>query len=219
MKMRSFFFVLLGFLAISVHAQTSLYTHPDFDAIAETHSLIGIVPFDATVKLRPKDMKDISTEQLERMEIAEGENLQNAMYAWFLRRGKQGKLYVRVQDPSTTMAKLTQAGIETADIPDHTPQELCEILGVDALISGTLSTDKPMSEGASAALGVLVGFWGSTNSAVVNMYVHNAADGEVLVNYHKRVVGSLGSNTDQLINVLMRKASRRIAYTKKRKNK
>ena len=115
------------------------------------------------------------------------------------------------------MAKLKKAGIETADISEHTPRELCEILGVDALISGTLNTDKPMSEGASAALGVLLGVWGSTNSAVVNMFVHNAADGEVLVNYHTRVVGALGSNSDQLINVLMRKASRRIAYTKKRK--
>ncbi len=215
--MKSIFIVLLGFLVLPAVAQTSLYTHPEFDAIASGHSVIGIVPFDATVKLRPKHMKEITTEQLERMEIAEGENLQNAMYAWFLRRDKQGKLNVRVQDPATTMAKLKQAGIETGDIPDHTPQELCAILGVDALISGTLSTDKPMSEGASVAIGAIFGVWGSTNSAVVNMYVHNAMDGEVLVNYHKRVQGSLGSNTDQLINVLMRKASRRIAYTKKRK--
>lgn len=211
------FVALLGILTFPVLGQTSLYTHPDFDAIAESHKIIGIVPFDATVKLRPKDMKDISTEQLERMELAEGEGIQSAMYAWFLRRDKQGKLHVKVQDPATTIAKLKQAGIEIADIPDHTPQELCQLLGVDALISGTLSTDKPMSEGASAALGVLLGVWGSTNSALVNMFVHNAADGEVLVNYHKRVQGSLGSNNDQLINVLMRKASRRIAYTKKRK--
>ena len=71
-----------------------------------------------------------------------------------------------------------------------------------------------MSEGASAVFGVLIGFWGSTNSAVVNMSVHNAADGVLLWNYNKKVRGSLGSGPEDLINILMRKASRRLSYTK-----
>ncbi len=84
---------------------------------------------------------------------------------------------------------------------------------VDAVVMGEFETDKPMSEGASVALGLLVGFWGSTNKAVLNLFIYNATDGEMLVNYHKGVNGSLGTNTDDLINKLMRKASRRIAYT------
>ena len=92
--------------------------------------------------------------------------------------------------------------------------ELAEILGVDAIISGNYETDKPMSEGASVALGLLIGFWGSTNNATVNMSVHNAKDGILLWNYNKKVSGSIGSSPDDLINRLMRKASRRLAYTK-----
>ena len=46
------------------------------------------------------------------------------------------------------------------------------------------------------------------------MSVNNAGTGELLWNYNKRVSGSLGSSNDQLINTLMRKASRRLAYTK-----
>ena len=92
-----------------------------------------------------------------------------------------------------------------------------KILGVDAIISGTYETNKPMSEGASVALGLLIGFWGSTNSAVVNMNVHNANDGVLLWNYNKKVRGSLGSSPEDLINKLMRKASRRLSYTKKKK--
>ncbi len=92
--------------------------------------------------------------------------------------------------------------------------EIAEILGVDAVISGDYETDKPMSEGASVALGLLVGFWGSTNNALINMSVHNAKDGVLLWNYNKKVRGSLGSSPEDLINVLMRKASRRLAYTK-----
>ena len=46
------------------------------------------------------------------------------------------------------------------------------------------------------------------------MSVHNAQDGILLWNYNKKVRGSLGSSPEDLINILMRKASRRLAYTK-----
>jgi hypothetical protein len=71
-----------------------------------------------------------------------------------------------------------------------------------------------MSEGASLVLGALFGFWGSTNKAVINLSIHNGTDGELLINYNKGVSGSLGSSTEDLINTLMRKASRRISYSK-----
>ena len=48
----------------------------------------------------------------------------------------------------------------------------------------------------------------------MNMNINNSGDGELLWNYNKKVSGSFGSNSDDLINVLMRKASRRLAYTK-----
>jgi hypothetical protein len=71
-----------------------------------------------------------------------------------------------------------------------------------------------MSEGASVALALLVGFYGSTNKAVINMYIYNAEDGLLLANYNKGISGSMGSSTEDLINVLMRKASRRLSYSK-----
>ena len=90
------------------------------------------------------------------------------------------------------------------------------MLGVDAIITGNYETSKPMSEGASVALGLLIGFWGTTNSATINMSVHNATDGVLLWNYNKKVRGSIGSSSNDLINKLMRKASRRLSYTKKK---
>lgn len=97
---------------------------------------------------------------------------------------------------------------------EYTSDEIAKILEVDAVIMGDYETNKPMSEGASVALGLLIGFWGSTNSATVNMSVYNGIDGVLLWNYNKKVSGSLGSSPEDLINILMRKASRRLAYTK-----
>lgn len=131
------------------------------------------------------------------------------------KKKKRGKLLkLEVQDPKTTNALLAKQEIDYNNLNEFTPQELATILGVDAIITGDYETDKPMSEGASVALGLLVGFWGATNNAVINMSVHNAVDGVLLWNYNKKVRGSIGSSPDDLINILMRKASRRLAYTK-----
>lgn len=200
-------------LACLTYAQTHLYENPDFDRLTASHEIIAIVPFKASVTLRPKQMKDITPEQLQRMEESEGLSIQSAMYSWFLKRDKRQKLKVKVQDPNTTNALLRRNNISAASIADYTPDELAEILGVDAVIMGTFETNKPMSEGASVALGMLVGFYGSTNKAIINLSIYNAEQGELLVNYNKAVAGSIGSSTEDLINILMRKASRRISYT------
>ena len=136
------------------------------------------------------------------------------MYSWFLKRKKRGKLKDDVQNPATTNAKLKKAGVTLENYENYTPSELAKIFELDSIIMGTFETNKPMSEGAPIALGLLVDFWGATNSATINLSIYNATDGELLVNYNKKVRGSIGSDNDDLVNIVMRKASRRIAYTK-----
>ncbi len=51
-------------------------------------------------------------------------------------------------------------------------------------------------------------------NTVMNLFIYNPIDGELMLNYNKGVSGSLGSSSEDLINVLMRKASRRIIYSK-----
>ena len=71
-----------------------------------------------------------------------------------------------------------------------------------------------MSTGAAIGLMVLTGGFFSTNSAVMNMNFMSTVDDELVVNYHKKVKGSIGSDAQDLINKLMRKVSRRIPYTR-----
>ena len=201
----------VSFLDQQQVAQTKLFEHPNFETIAKDHKSIAILPFSAKVSLRPKQMKEITPEQLKDMEFGEGRAIQNSMYTWFLNRQKRGKLLIEVQDPGKTNALLLKNDI--TDLARYTPEELAKLLEVDAIITGHFETDKPLSDGASIALGLIVGFWGTTNAATINMSVKNGSDGQLLWNYNKRVAGSLGSSTDTLINTLMRKASRRLAYT------
>src|SRR5690606_39160647 len=158
--------ILLFTFIVNLNAQTHHYKKPEFDKISESHRIIGIVPFKTKVKLRPKQMKDMTTEQFERLEKAEGEGIQTALYSWFLKRKKRGDMTtVEIQDSRTTTAILNKNDINYTNITNYTPQEIAKILGVDSVISGDFETNKPMSEGASIAL-AFFGVWGSTNSAV-----------------------------------------------------
>lgn len=207
--------LLITFLIISASsiAQTHLYEHPKFEEITANHKVIGILPFKTSITLRPKDMKSMTNEQIIKMEEDEGMSIQSAMYSWFLKREKRESLKVSVLDPITANAKLKRMGVTQSNFADYTPDELANILEVDAVIMGTFDTNKPMSEGASVALGLLIGVYGPTNKAVINLSIYNATDGVLIANYNKGISGSMGSSTEDLINILMRKASRRISYT------
>lgn len=211
-KLLSFIF-LFSFLASS-NAQTKLYVHPDADTYVTNTKTIAILPLKVQVKLRPKELKDFTPEQIVEMGKNEALDIQKAMYSWFLTRKKRGTLLVGVQNPTRTNALLKKAGIDIHNYDDMLPSELGEILGVETIITGSYETDKPMSNGAAIGLAVLTGGMFATNAATMNMDFMSTTDDELVVNYLKKVKGSLGSNAEDLINVLMRKVSRRIPYTK-----
>jgi len=198
----------------TIKAQTKLYVHSDAKTYVANTKTIAILPLNVQVKLRPKQLKDFTPEQIIDMGKNEAIDIQNAMYTWFLTRKKRGTLLVDVQSPKRTNALLKKKGIDIHSYDEYLPSELGEILGADAIITGSYETSKPMSNGAAIGLAVLTGGMFATNSATINMDITNTSDDELVVNYLKKIKGTLGSDAQDLINVLMRKVSRRIPYTK-----
>lgn len=203
-----FFFTSLSF------SQTKLYVHPDASTYSKNTQTIALLPLTVEVKLRPKKMKSLTVEQIVKMEKSESLDIQKGMHSWFLTRKKRGSFSKTIQSPMRTNALLKKAGIDIHKTADYLPSELGKILGVDCVVTGSFETNKPMSDGASIALGVLFGGFGATSSAVCNIDFYDTRDDELIVNYLKKIKGSLGSDSQDLINILMRKLTRRIPYTK-----
>lgn len=204
--------ILTLFITSALFAQTKLYVHPDAKQYVSNTKTIAILPLDTSVKLRPKELKNFTQEQIVEMENAQSLSIQKAMYSWFLTRKKRGELLVDVQNPTVTNSLLKKAGIDALKAYEEMPQDICNLLGVEAIVTGNFSTNKPMSNAAALGL-ALFGIGGATQNATANLdFIHN--DNEVVVNYLKNIKGGLGSSSDDLINILMRKASRRIPYTK-----
>jgi hypothetical protein len=209
--MRNLFTILISSFFFYSSAQTKLYVSPEADEYVAATKTIAIVPLKVEIKMRPKQLKDFTSEQITDMELDEAYNIQKSMYSWFLNKKKKGKLLVNIQSPKKTNKLLKDAGIDPNISHEELASDLSGILGVEAIITGTFETNKPMSNAAAIGL-ALLGVGGATQNVTLNLDIIHKDD-EIVVNYLKNMKGGLGSSTDDIINVLMRKTARRIPYT------
>lgn len=118
-----------------------------------------------------------------------------------------------------TNARLRESNLSAADLRARSPQELARVLGVDAVLTTTIRTTKPMSAGAAVALAAVsaaitgVGVFGSTNEANISASILEGSEGKLLWKYDYVAAGSLFSSPDDVVDALMRNASKRFPYT------
>jgi hypothetical protein len=214
MLMRQFLWV--AFLAVLVSScGPTIYKADQFSAVASKHKIVAILPSDVNITLRPNEMKKTSPEQLAKNEESTGYAMQDKLYGWFLKRQNKFHYTVKFQDVMETNSQLNKAGISYADLRTKSRKELAQLLGVDAVISSNVRMDKPMSDGAALAVGAVFGVWGSTNKANTTINIHEGSTGNLMWKYQYEAQGSVGSSPDNLVDALMRNASRNFPYNGK----
>jgi hypothetical protein len=191
----------------------SIYLANDFRTYAPKHKTVAILPADVTIGMRPNQARNTSADQMRTLQQQTSLDFQSRIYAWLLRRQQQSGYTVNFQDVATTNSLLRKANLSDQDMRTLAPQDLAKALGVDAVLTTSVRTTKPMSDGAAVAVGLLVGAWGATNQANITVDIHEAADGKLLWKYDYVASGSVGSSAEGMVNALMRNASRKFPYT------
>lgn len=191
----------------------SIFLAQDFRSYAPKHKTVAILPASVTIELRPNQARNTSAEQLHDMQQKSGVDFQEQIYAWLLRRQQQKAYTVQFQDVMQTNALLRKANLSADDMRTHSAQELAALLGVDAVLTTSVRTSKPMSDGAAVAVGLLVGAWGATNQANITVNINEAQGGKLLWKYDYVAAGSVFSSPANVVNALMRNASRKFPYT------
>ncbi|MEO7049286.1 MAG: hypothetical protein ABI091_28540 [Ferruginibacter sp.] len=213
--MKKIFPALIVAAIICFGCGPTIYKSQDFESKTASHKIVAILPAEVSISLRPNEMKKTSMEQLNASEEKTGLEIQDKMYTWFLKRSNKFKYTVTFQDISKTNAILLQNGIGYGDMRAKTKDELARLLNVDAVISTRADMKKPMSEGAAVAVGLLVGAWGSTNNIQTTISINEAKQGDLVWKYDYHADGSVGSSTTNLVNALMRNASKKFPYNDK----
>lgn len=211
MKKLLFAFLCLFFFSCG----PKIYKSSDFSGALAKHKTVAILPAEVNMRLRPNEMKKITPEQLEEMASRTGYDIQEKMLGWFLRRGDRFHYTVTFQDAIATNSKLKEAGIAYKDLRTTDRKKLAALLGVDAVMQNRLNMEKPMSEGAAIAVGVLVGAWGATNKVQTTINIHDGETASLLWQYDYEAAGSVGSSTTRLVDALMRNATKKFPYNSK----
>ena len=206
---------LLAFVAISLQATAQetakqIFSVQNLPAVLSVHKNVAIVPFRVTIgyKKLPKGF-DLEGNRLE--EQKSGFNLQQGMYTYLLRRSTD--YFVSFQDVERTNALLRKAGV-IDKIDETLPDELCKILGVDAVIKCSYAYEKTGSEAGSIAVAVLFGVAGKTGSGNLTMQINNGTDGALLWRFYKEMNETAFSSGNEIMERMMRKVSRNFPYMK-----
>jgi hypothetical protein len=213
--MRQFFLMALTAIVLFSSCGPTIYKADEFSTVSTKHKTVAILPADINISLRPHEAKKTTPEQLLKNEESTGFAMQEKLYGWFLKRKNKFHYSVNFQDVMETNSQLHKAGITYADLRSKSRRELAQLLGVDAVISSSVRMDKPMSDGAAVAVGAVFGVWGNTNKANTVINVHDGGSGELMWKYQYEASGSVGSSPDNLVDALMRNASKNFPYNSK----
>jgi hypothetical protein len=198
-------FTLLVAVAILFSSCAKVFYSPDAYALAHSQKLIAIIP--PTVSIAAK--KNVDSEALLEQQKTESINFQQEIYSWVLRRKMQGKITQEIQEVVTTNALLKKAGYPENPL---TTAELCEVLGVDGIMTSNFGLSKPISEGAAVAEAFLSDSRSSTNEVHASLSISDYKSNKLIWNYDYKTSGGLGSSTSKLVDDLMKEASLKMPY-------
>jgi len=204
---------LLIITSLTVSAQKNIYESKNFDDLTENHKVLAIIPF-----LTNLDLDDgISKNELKQLEEKEGYAVQNALETYFSKRKRKKKFSVEFQNTENTNAILAQNSITYKNIDVYTIKQLSDILQVDGIISGNMDLNILLSKGVPTEFSFLDYFLGDSNYGRIGIKISDGLSGKLLWKYEKKINKKTGKNTNDLIDRMMKLATRKFPYDREKK--
>jgi hypothetical protein len=150
--------LLLSIMALSailftISCSHKNYTTSYFDQQTANHRLIAVLP--AEMIFTGTQPKDVSPEDITKIEETESRMFQNYLFSAILRYANSNRYYtaVGVQDISTTQTLMEENNISIRDSWKQDDKKLAKLLGVDAVVRMRIQKKRYMSDLASFGVG------------------------------------------------------------------
>ena len=185
-----------------------IFYAPNAISQMSNHKIIAIAPPQISIAVR----KNMDKRALNEQYRSESEKLQMEMYLYLKSQKARSEINTEILDVQTTNSLLSESGHPNNNI--LTPKEMCELLGVDAILFSNYDLEKPMSIGAAVALDLLVGVSGKTNTVAVTLKIHDNVASSILWKYSNEISGSYLSSANSLVTYLMKDVKKKMPYSK-----
>lgn len=201
------------FVGIVAYGQKEIYERKNFDALTQDHAVLAIIPFVANL-----DLNDFDKKEVEALAKREGHAVQDALETYFSRRKKRKKFNVEFQNVDDTNALLAKNNIDYQNLAIYTTKELSELLGVDGIISGSIDLTILLSKGVPTNFSLL-DYFTETNYGRIGVKISDGATGKLLWKYEKTITKKTGKDTEDVIDKMMKLASRSFPYDREKKKR
>ncbi|NER09030.1 hypothetical protein GWK09_00740 [Muriicola jejuensis] len=204
--------VLILLQVLLLQGQKNIYESDRFEELSADHQVLAIIPFLTNLELK----EGVDGADLKKLEEREGYAVQDALETYFGRGKKRKKFSVDFQNTKNTNAILAQNDINYSNIDTYTIKQLSEILGVDGIVSGNMDLNILLSEGVPSEFSFIDYILGDANYGRIGIKVSDGKTGKLLWKYEKEINKKSGRNTTDLIESMMKKATRKFPYDKER---
>ncbi len=222
-------FLALATVMILSSCNYRQYTSDDFSDIAYDQQSIAILPIEIIyMGKKPKNLTDDDIAALIREE--------SLLYQSSLHKEVHGRNQasdnaprITVQSHRTTVARLADAGIDIESSWRVSPEELADILGVDAVLMGKVSTRRLLTDAESLvidiagsvinsipSIGGLPGTNGRASKSAdmtIGYEIIDTRSGATLWTYAGTSEASWDDRPEEIIQRINRRAARRFPYS------
>lgn len=212
MKMKNLITPIFLLLTTLIFAQKNIYESPKFDQLSKNHKELAILPFFTHLDLE----ESISQEEKKGLEQKEGYAVQDALEIYFSKRKKKKKFSVEFQNTKNTNATLAQNNINYSNIDIYSIKDLCKILNVDGIISGNIDLNVLLSDGIPSDFSFIDYILGEADYGRIGIKISDGESSKLLWRYEKKINKKSGKNTQDLIELMMKQATKKFPYDKER---
>lgn len=193
-------------------SQKDIYESPNFNELSKNHKELAILPFFTDLDLE----KEMTSDEKKKLEQREGYAVQDALEVYFSQPKKKKRFTVNFQNTKNTNAILAQNNITYANIDIYSIKELCKILEVDGIISGNTHLNILLSDGIPSEFSFIDYILGDADYGRIGIKISDGKSGKLLWRYEKKINKKSGKNTKDLIDLMMKQATKKFPYDKER---
>lgn len=215
-------------ILFTISSCTPYFQSANFDTLTADHTRIAVLPFDMIFTGVMPDQ--LTEEDILRIEEAESQAFQVSFYNELLRSTRRGQknFRIEIQHHRTTLNILQDNGISVRESWNFSPEELAELLEVDAVVRANIEKARFMSDLASFGIEVGVDIihvltnyqlmpWlpmvSTQNKAVVaDFTLFNSKQGTVLWSISFERGADWTEAANEIINRISRRAAKKFPY-------
>ena len=215
--MKKLYLSILIILSFNLYSQRD-YTHPDIKKYLSEQKSFAVIPFDFKVtseKPRKMDQNDFEKSVID-AEINGATAAQESIINRILKKKKRAPIDPISQAKTNTLLKrdsnINFKDGAFNDLDYYLPEELCELLGVDAIIMGSVNSEKIFTTAGSIALRLLKIGGAPKVSADISLF-HK--DGTLIWNWASKYMkaSGMGSSIEDMMDYIFKKGARKLPYT------